>query len=217
MVCFSVGLVLIEHNVPVRVAARSVQPHIAVRVRTFSRLMQHLQRGFICMKNLPLYQFPVQAFVYGLQPVLCRAQNPARHGLPGQMNAHAFKLLFLPVQRRSHDKLLRHDLRNGFRRGKAARNDCRFLRCLYNRRMLGFVFAGLTGIRVVPILTDAHLRRDDLKRSADFLADFLHHGSAFLTDTLFFGNPVLYDVHRYILRQNILYAAAAALSFMRGK
>ena len=155
MVCFSVGLVLIEHNVPVRVAARSVQPHIAVRMCTFSRLMQHLQRGFICMKNLPLYQFPVQAFVYGLQPVLCRAQNPARHGLPGQMNAHAFKLLFLPVQRRSHDKLLRHDLRNGFRRGKAAGDDRRILLCLDDRRILRDELALLTGIGIV--LFDAPL------------------------------------------------------------
>ena len=37
MVCFSVGLVLIEHNVLVRVAARSVQPHIMKQIMIANR------------------------------------------------------------------------------------------------------------------------------------------------------------------------------------
>ena len=215
MLLLSVRLILIEHDGLIRIAARPVQPHIAVRVRALSRFMQHLQRCLVCVKNLPLHQFTVQAFVYGLQPVLCRAQNPTRHGLPGQMHAHALKLLLLAIQGRAHDKLLRHDLCNGFGRGKAAGDDRRTLLCLDDRRILRDELALLTRIGIVPVLANANLRRDDLQRSADLLADLLHDSAAFLADALFLGKAMLHDIHRHVLWQDVFHAAAAALSFMR--
>lgn len=81
--------------------------------------------------------------------------------------------------------------------------------------MLSFIFAGLTGICVVPTFADAYLRRDDLKRSANLFADFLHRSSVFVADALLFGKAMLYNVHRHIFRQDVFYAATAALPLMR--
>ena len=59
MFYLSVCLILTEHDVPVRIAACPVQLHIAVCMRTFARLMQHQQRGFVCMEDSVLYKLSV--------------------------------------------------------------------------------------------------------------------------------------------------------------
>lgn len=70
---------------------------------------------------MEIEQPPMQQVIYGSQVFLCRPQNPVEHGLAAQLDAPAVQLLFLPVQGGTHDKFLRHNMGNGFRRGEALR------------------------------------------------------------------------------------------------
>lgn len=66
--CFRVAgapprLVVKQHNGSVSIPAGAEQPHIAVALGRFARLMEHLQRGLIRVENLPLQQFFVQLVI----------------------------------------------------------------------------------------------------------------------------------------------------------
>ena len=65
-------LVLIQNYGFLCIPTGPVQPHIAVALRRFPRLMKHLQRRLICVKNIPLEQFFMQLLIYGSQVIFCR-------------------------------------------------------------------------------------------------------------------------------------------------
>ena len=60
-------------------------------------------------------------------------------------------LLFLPVQRRTHDELLSHAMGNGFRCCKAAGDDVLLSGSLYNRSLIVFFVTGPAGIGIINI------------------------------------------------------------------
>ena len=74
----SAGLVLIHHNRIICISAGSVKPHIALALGLFSGLMEHLQCGFICMKNFFRQKLPVQLLIHRLQIILRCFQDPVR-------------------------------------------------------------------------------------------------------------------------------------------
>jgi hypothetical protein len=66
---------------------------------------------------------------------------------------------------------------NGFRRGKAARDDVLIPGCLYNGRFTAFVSvftAILAGVGVIDIFPNYHLGRDNLQSPDNFLANLSH-------------------------------------------
>ena len=82
--------------------------------------LQHLQGRFIRVQNLPLQKLPVQLVIDGPQPVLRHPQHPVGHRLPGEHHTSTVPLLFLPVQRSIHHKLLNHNVGNRLWGGVAA-------------------------------------------------------------------------------------------------
>ena len=124
----------------------------------------------------------MQLLIHGSQVILSRFQYPIGHGLPAQMDAPPVNLLLLPVQRTSHNKLLGHDMGNGFRCGKAAGDDVLLSGSLYNRSLTAFVSTfttALAGIGVIDMLLHDSLRRDDLE-FINYLGTDLSHGFAAL-------------------------------------
>ena len=113
-------LVLIQDNGVFGVSAGSVQPHIAFAPGCPSFQLQHLQGRFIRVQNLPLQKLPVQLVIDGPQPVLRHPQHPVGHRLPGEHHTSTVPLLFLPVQRSIHHKLLNHNVGNRLWGGVAA-------------------------------------------------------------------------------------------------
>ena len=126
------------------------------------------------MEDFSFEQLLMQALIHRKQIVLRGPQNPVGHGLPVQLNPPAVQLLFLPVQRRTHNKLLHHDVRNSFRSGKAAGDNILLPGCFHNGRLDILPVAVRAGVGVVNILPDDILGRDDLQRLYDFLANLRH-------------------------------------------
>lgn len=54
-------------------------------------------------EELLFEQLHMQTVIDGSQIILRRPQDPVGHGLAAQLDAPAVQLLFLPVQRRTHD------------------------------------------------------------------------------------------------------------------
>ena len=202
------GLVFIQNDRPVCISSGPVQPHIAFTFWFLSRFMEYLQRGLICMEDVSPEKFLMQPLVYRSQVLLCCFQNPVGHGLPAQADPLSVHLLFLPVQRRAHYELLRHDMGDSLRRGKAAGNHVFLPGSLCNGRFAAFVgiFAAVpAGVGIVDILADNGLGRDDLQSADHFLTDLGHGLTAlgayqFLTLQavlrLFNGDPLRNGVQR---------------------
>ena len=97
-----------------RTAAGPVQPHVGLAGRRLPGFFQYLQRRLIAMENFLPAELPVQHLVDGLQPGIRDIQKPVGHGLPGNFHALPVPFLLLPVQWRTHYKLLHHNMGNGF-------------------------------------------------------------------------------------------------------
>ena len=91
----------------------------------------------------------MQRIVDRLQSFLRSLQQPVGHRLPGQLQALTVEFLLQAVQRRVHDKLLRCQIRHCLRGGKAAGQQRRLFRCLYNVGLAGLLLAVLAGVGVV--------------------------------------------------------------------
>ena len=156
-------------------------------LRFLSRFVENLQGGFIRMEDFSFEQLRMQPVVYGSQIVLRGSQNPVGHGLTAQLDTFPVHFLFLTVQGGTHDELLRHDIGNGFRGGKAAGDNILLPGCFHNRRLAALVSifaAAFTGVGVVNILPDDILGRDDFQRFYDFLANLRHGISALRADQI---------------------------------
>ena len=119
----------------------------------------------------------MQPVIYGREIILRGPQNPVGHGLTAQLDTFPVHFLFLPVQRRTHDELLGHNISNGFRGGKAAGDNVLLPGCFHNGSFAALVSifaAAFTGVGVVNILPDDILGRDDFQRLYDFLANLRH-------------------------------------------
>ena len=93
---------------------------------------------------------------------ICTFDNPVGHCLSAQMDALPVNLLLLPVQRTSHNKLLGHDIGNGFRCGKAAGDDILLSGYLYNGSLNVFFITVPAGIGIIHMLFHNGLGGDDL-------------------------------------------------------
>ena len=165
--------------------------------------MQHLQRRFVGMEHLTAKQFPVERIVNRRQ-VVCRSpQNPVGHGLSAQRNALTFQLLLLTVQRRSHDKLLHHDVGNGFCCSEAAPNDRLLPICTGNGSFNPLGITPAAGICVIAMLHYNHLCRDDLELADNLFPDLLHGLPADGTFQLFLRDMMLNDLCRHTFREVI--------------
>ena len=171
-------LVLIQDDRLARIAAGSVEPHIAFALWLLARLVEYLQRGFICMKNIPVEKPPVQPFVDGRQIILACPQDPVGHGLSAQGNALTIQLLLLTVQRTTHNELLGHDVGNSLRRGKTAGDNALFVGSLDHRRLDVLLVALPAGIAVIDMLLDNGLGRNDFKLVDHLGADLGHDVAA---------------------------------------
>ena len=121
----------------------------------------------------------MQFIVYRNKIVLCGFKYPVGHSLTAQAYALSLQLLLLPVQGRSHNKLLCHDVGYSLCCGKAPGDDVLFVGRLNDRR-LGILFlAALTGIAVVHMLHHYCLGRNKLKSAYHFLAYLRHSFSAY--------------------------------------
>ena len=157
-------------------------------LRFLSRFVENLQGGFIRMEDFSFEQLRMQPVIYGSEIILCGPQNPVGHGLTAQLNAFAVYLLLLPVQGGTHNKLLRHDIGNGFRGGKAAGDNILLPGCFHNRRLAALVSifaAAFAGVGVVNILPDDILGRDNLQCLDHFLANLGHSIPALRADQIF--------------------------------
>ena len=171
MLRFSGGLVLIQHNGLFRAAAGAVQPHVGLAGGGAPRLFQHLQRCLIRVQYRLPAKLLMQHIVDRPQPFLRSLQQPVGHSLPGQLQALTVELLFQPVQRRVHDEFLCCQIRHCLRRGKAAWQQRRLFRCLYNVGLAGPLLTVLAGVGVVYVLADPELRRLHLQRPANLFAN----------------------------------------------
>ena len=70
MLCFSGGLVLIQHNRLFRAAAGAVQPHVGLAGGGTSRLFQHLQGRLVGVQHRLLTKLLAQRIVDRPQPFL---------------------------------------------------------------------------------------------------------------------------------------------------
>lgn len=100
------------------------------------------------MKHLMLVQLLAQHIVNGVQPVLSGMEQPVGHGLPGQLHAHAFKLLLQSVQWRVHHIFLGGNMGNGRRGCKAPWQHRGFSGCALHNRLAGLLLTVLAGIGV---------------------------------------------------------------------
>ena len=111
------------------------------------------------MQHLFFAELLVQNVVDGLQPHLRDIQQPVGHGLPGELQALAVKLLLQTVQRRVHHELLCRNMRHSLRGSKAAGQQRGLLRRFQNVGFASLLFAVLALIGVVYVLTNPELRR----------------------------------------------------------
>ena len=98
-------------------------------------------------------------------------------------------------------------MRNGRSRCKATGKHCRFHGCSLNGRFPGFLLAVLTGICVIPILTNPETGRLHLECRANFLANLHHFLAANTADSFFLGQTVFYYLYRSSLGNNVLNTA----------
>ena len=96
---YNSGLVVVEHDWVLRVAACPVQPHVALRLRFFACFPEHLQRRFIGMQHYTENQTSAQFLVDWLQIVPRAAQHPVGHRLPGEIDLLAVEIPLYPVDR----------------------------------------------------------------------------------------------------------------------
>lgn len=99
IVSAAAGLVIVQDDWRPTVIAGAVQPHIGFCGRSFAFLLQHLDRGFICVQHFPLQQFFPHRFLDRTQPVFSAADRPVCHGRTTECYITAFPLLLLSVQR----------------------------------------------------------------------------------------------------------------------
>ena len=159
MLCFSGGLVLIQHNRLFRAAAGAVQPHVGLAGGGTSRLFQHLQRCLVGVQHKLPAKLLSQHIVDRPQPLLRSVQQPVGHGLPGQLQPLTIEFLFQPVQRRVHDEFLCCQIRHCLRGGKAAWQQRRLPRHLHNVGFTGLLLTILAGVGVVHVLAHPELCR----------------------------------------------------------
>ena len=202
----SAWLVFIQNDRLVCIPTGSVQPHIALALRCLSRLMEYLYCCLIRMEDISGKKLLMQLLIYRSQVIFRGSQNPVGHGLSAQLNALPVNLLFLPVQRGTHNKYLRHDMDNGFRAGKAAGNDVLFTGCFCNRGLTAFICvftAVLTGVGVVDIFPDNSLGRNNLQSPDHFLTYFGHSISALRTNKILTLQAMLHLLNRNPLRNGV--------------
>ena len=97
--------VIAEFNGMLHIRTGPVQPHIALRLRRLSRLVQHLYLCFILVQKVSGEQQLPQHAVNRRKPNVRAAQQPVGHGLPGKRDALAIPFLLLPIQRGAHGSL----------------------------------------------------------------------------------------------------------------
>lgn len=78
-------------------AAGPVQPHVGLAGRRLPGFLQYLQCRLIAMENVLPAELPVQHLIDGPQPGIRDIQQPIGHGLPGEIQSLAVKLLLQPV------------------------------------------------------------------------------------------------------------------------
>ena len=196
MLASSSWLVLVQNNRPVCIPAGAVQPHEAFTLGRFPFFMKYLQGGFVRMENCSLEQLHMQPVIDGSQILLRRPQNPVGHSLTAQRDAPAVQLLLLTVQRAAHDELLRHNIRNGLRRGKAAGNDTFLPGCFHNRCLNAGFIALPAGVGIVDVLLHNDLGRLDFQLVDDLFADFGHGIAAFRAYQILALQTVLHHLSR---------------------
>ena len=126
------------------------------------------------MKHLMLAQLLVQHIVNGVQPVLSGMEQPVGHGLPGQLQAHAFTFLLQSVQWRVHHIFLGGNMGNGRRGCKASWQHRGFSGCALHNGYAGFLLTVLAGIGVESIFPHPETGGLHLQGMADLFADFHH-------------------------------------------
>ncbi len=142
-------------------------------------------------------------------------QQPVGHRLPGQLQALTVEFLFQPVQRRVHDEFLCCQICHCLRRDKAAWQQRRLFRCLYNVGLAGLLLAVLAGVGVVYVLADPELRRLHLQRPANLFADLNQFAAAGRADPLILWQTVLYHLGMSPLRNDVQHIAGLPLARMR--
>ena len=208
------GLVFVQDNGMLRVRAGPVQPHIALRLRRFSRLVQNLYLSLVRVQKIPGEQQLPQFSVDRRKPIVGAAQQPVGHSLPGKHDALAVPLLLLPVKRRPHDIFLYRNVCNGLRRGAAPRNQCGLLWSLYDRNSDIVLFAVAAAVGHVDIPVQDHLGRDDFQRFADLFPNRLHHPAALRTKARLFRQLVRFFLNLGVFRKDLSGDAGALLSEM---
>ena len=93
----SVGPVLIEDHRLRSVFPCSVEPHVALGLCGLARLLQHLKRGFIGVKDRLFHKSLFHFLIDRRQPVVGSTEDPVGHGLPGKLDAGAVQFLLLPI------------------------------------------------------------------------------------------------------------------------
>ena len=78
-------------------AAGPVQPYVGLAGRRLPGFLQYLQCRLIAMENVLPAELPVQHLIDGPQPGIRDIQQPVGHGLPGELQFLAVKLLLQPV------------------------------------------------------------------------------------------------------------------------
>ena len=197
-----------------RTAAGPVQPHVGLAGRRLPGFFQYLQRRLIAMENFLPAELPVQHLVDGLQPGIRDIQQPVGHGLPGELQSLAVKLLLQPVQRGIHHKLLYRNMRYRLRGSIAAGQQRRLLRCFQDVGFAALQFAVFAGVGIVDIFPDPEPGRFHLQAPADLFADLLHLAAAAGADDFFIGQSVFHNFGRCALRDDLGHTARLFLARM---
>ena len=156
----------------------------------------------------------MQHLVDGLQPGIRDIQQPVGHGLPGELQSLAVKLLLQPVQRGIHHKLLYRNMRYRLRGSIAAGQQRRLLRCFQDVGLAAVLLALPAGVGIVDILSNPEPGRLHLQAPADLFADLLHFAAAGGADQLFFAQTVLHHFSGCALRNDLGHAAGLLLARM---
>ena len=123
-------------------------PGIRLRAASLRSLAGNVQRAplFGWAGTHTVQWLCMQGIIDRFQPILGCTQQPVGHGLPGQFQSLPLKLLLQPVQRGVHDKFLCCQIRHCLRRGKAAGQQRRLFRCLYNVGLASLLLTALAGV-----------------------------------------------------------------------
>jgi len=80
MFLLPIRLVFVQCDVVFRILPGAIEPHIALALCGFARLMKYLQFCFVCVEDFLLQKLPMKLLIDRLQPTLCALNDPIGRG-----------------------------------------------------------------------------------------------------------------------------------------